>query len=172
MTLMKQPPFQIPVCCTSHWQSYSSTNELTPKIWFPEIFYDFSLYFFLSWKPAGQGCVTLYFMCVIKQLCQLLRLYSCDDRWMNGYGTLVELYRLGKTKVLWTSLSLCCLCIHHMYWLGIEIGLRGEGPGIKPLYHGRARHLKKKEAKWRAAMEYSYFSVADAQRLKIVIIAL
>jgi hypothetical protein len=56
-----------------------------------------------------------------------------------------------------------------MYCFGIEIGLRGEGPGTKPLYHGRARHFKK-EAKSRAAMEYS--SVAGLQRFIIVIIAL
>ena len=59
------------------------------------------------------------------------------------------------------------LCVNN--WLGIEIGLRGEGPGSKPLYHGTARHFKK-EAKSRATMEYS--SVAGVQRLKIVIIAL
>jgi len=57
----------------------------------------------------------------------------------------------------------------HMYWLGSEIGLRGEGLDTKPLYHGRARHFKK-EAQSRAAMEYS--SVAGDQRFKIVIIAL
>jgi len=56
-----------------------------------------------------------------------------------------------------------------MYWLGTEIGFRVEGPTTKPQYNGRAHHFKK-EAKSRAAMEYS--SVAGAQRLKIVIIAL
>ena len=56
----------------------------------------------------------------------------------------------------------------HMYWLGIEIGFHVEGPATKPQYNGRDRHFKK-EAKSRAAVEYS--SVAGAQRLKIVIIA-
>jgi len=69
MTIIKQPPFK----------SQSAAHHTDNLIPAPKIFYDFLLYFVLSWKPAGQGCVTFYFMCVIKQLCHLLRLYSFGD---------------------------------------------------------------------------------------------